>query len=217
MDRSCWLFKTECTRRSHSWTTGAICRPRHSAGKPFKHNTELKARGGRTIPFIHAATAVTSCTRFTGLFAGTGAGVGADSGADSGSGSGSGGVGFGSIKYVWDEYRGDANGCHGALYPTPLYPMQARAVRTAVRRQYVQATINICDGRGTTDGLFDRRGDRWGDPGHFVKSHSTLLVGRFGISAPHISRACGGYQSILGPRKRREPWCVTKIVKTYKY
>jgi hypothetical protein len=25
-------------------------------------------------------------------------------------------------------------------------------------------------------------------------------VGRFGISAPHISRACGGYQSILSPR-----------------
>ena len=28
----------------------------------------------------------------------------------------------------------------------------------------------------------------------------TIEVGRFGISAPHISRACGGYQSILGPR-----------------
>ena len=69
---------------------------------------------------------------------------------------------------------------------------------------------------GSTDGLFDRRGDRWGDPGHFVKSHSKLyLWGVLGFPPPTFRGRVEGTNLYWAPGMecRREPWCVTKIVK----
>ena len=68
-----------------------------------------------------------------------------------------------------------------------------------------------------TDGLFDRRGDRWGDPGHFVSSHSKLyLWGVLGFPPPTFRGRVEGTNLYWAPGMecRREPWCVTKIVKT---
>ena len=68
-----------------------------------------------------------------------------------------------------------------------------------------------------SDGLFDRRGDRWGDPGHFVSSHSKLyLWGVLGFPPPTFRGRVEGTNLYWAPGMecRREPWCVTKIVKT---
>ena len=67
------------------------------------------------------------------------------------------------------------------------------------------------------DGQFARRGDRWGDPGHFVKSHSKLyLWGVLGFPPPTFRGRVEGTNLYWAPGMecRREPWCVTKIVKT---
>ena len=72
-------------------------------------------------------------------------------------------------------------------------------------------------GKVPTDGLFDRRGDRWGDPGHFVSSHSKLyLWGVLGFPPPTFRGRVEGTNLYWAPgmKCRREPWCVTKIVKT---